>query len=183
MNHYQWKDPSISKTKKYMRKARKLLKEWKQQNNITERCVIHHRDDTELCREYNEKYYELWGHNLDGTFEYGKYVVFMTFSEHTKYHNHTREVSPETKRKIGAAHKGKIISEEQRNKLRLASKGRVVSEETRRKHSQNNGSRLAAQLYKEYKKRGGVLDWLGFRRRLKGHAHDADALELLNYDG
>ena len=26
------------------------------------------------------------GFNLDGTFEYGKYVVFMTASEHMRYH-------------------------------------------------------------------------------------------------
>jgi hypothetical protein len=44
---------------------------------------------------------------------------------------HTKE----TKRKIGAAHKGKTISKEQRQRLSAAHAGKVVSEETRQKMS------------------------------------------------
>ena len=63
------------------------LQTWKTINGITKRCVVHHRDDTEECRKYNDEHYELWGFNLDGTFEYGKYVIFMTASEHIKHHH------------------------------------------------------------------------------------------------
>lgn len=64
-----------------------MLNNWKQQNGIIDRCVVHHRDDTEGVRAYNEAHYELWGFNLDGTFEYGKYVVFMTHSDHMRHHH------------------------------------------------------------------------------------------------
>lgn len=58
--------------------------------------VIHHLRDTEEQRKYNDEHYELWGFNLDGTFEYGKYVIFVTREEHTNIHKH----SEETKNKI-----------------------------------------------------------------------------------
>lgn len=67
--------------------VQKLLHQWKIDNNYTCKCVVHHRDDTEECKKYNEEHYELWGFNLDGTFEYGKYVVFMTHADHSSYHN------------------------------------------------------------------------------------------------
>ena len=57
---------------------------------------IHHLRDTEEQRKYNDEHYELWGHNLDGTFEYGKYVVFWTHEHHIKYHI----LSEETRRKL-----------------------------------------------------------------------------------
>ena len=37
-----------------------LLKDWKANNNYVCKCVVHHRDDTEECRKYNEEHYELW---------------------------------------------------------------------------------------------------------------------------
>lgn len=49
--------------------------------------VIHHLIETEEQRKYNDEHYEMWGHNLDGTFEYGKYVVFWTKEHHDSYHN------------------------------------------------------------------------------------------------
>lgn len=62
---------------------------------------IHHLRDTEEQRKYNDEHYELWGHNLDGTFEYGKYVVFWTHEHHVKYH----ALSNETKSKISESNK------------------------------------------------------------------------------
>jgi len=55
-----------------------------QYNKDPNAVVIHHLRDTEEQRKYNDEHYELWGHNLDGTFEYGKYVVFVTKEEHTQ---------------------------------------------------------------------------------------------------
>lgn len=57
---------------------------------------IHHLRDTEEQRKYNDEHYELWGHNLDGTFEYGKYVVFWTHEHHVTYHT----LSEETRLKL-----------------------------------------------------------------------------------
>lgn len=62
---------------------------------------IHHLRDTEEQRNYNDEHYELWGHNLDGTFEYGKYVVFWNHRHHVKYHS----TSNETRSKISEANK------------------------------------------------------------------------------
>ena len=118
----------------YHYKVKKMLKQWKSDNHITERCIIHHRDDNDEVRAYNEVHYELWGFNEDGTFEYGKYIKFMTASEHAKYHltgrqfseshrdnlskaqynrfSHTRSPmygqhhTDETKAKLSASHKG-----------------------------------------------------------------------------
>lgn len=71
---------------KYYNQVQKLLKDWKAANNITERCVVHHRDDTDETIKYNEEHYELWGVNEDGTFEPGKYVQFLTATEHIRHH-------------------------------------------------------------------------------------------------
>ena len=115
----------------YRYKVIKLLKDWKIKNNITEACVIHHRDDTEECRKYNEEHYELWGFEIDENsnpqFEYGKYVIFMTNSAHTKYHHIGKHLSDETKEKISIANKGKYISDETRVKLSIVHTGRHIT--------------------------------------------------------
>lgn len=57
--------------------------------------IIHHLRDTEEQRKYNDEHYEYWGFNQDGTFEYGKYVVFWTKEHHDNYHT----ASDETRKK------------------------------------------------------------------------------------
>ena len=79
---------------------------WKLANNITERCDVHHRDDTEETRKYNTEHYERWGCNEDGTFEEGKYVIFMTSAEHTAYHRTGKKFSEEHRAKLSAVQKG-----------------------------------------------------------------------------
>jgi len=79
----------------YYNKTRKIQKSL-QYNDNPKAVVIHHLRDTEEQRKYNDEHYELWGHNLDGTFEYGKYVVFVTKEEHDSYH----QSSDETRKKI-----------------------------------------------------------------------------------
>lgn len=123
----------------------KKIKQWKLDNGITECCVIHHRDDTPETIEYNEKYYERWGFNEDGTFEYGKYVVFMTNADHTSYHRKGKSLSTETREKLSAINKGKVLSDETKAKISRNSarywKGKQkppISEETREKLRQNN---------------------------------------------
>lgn len=123
-----------------------LLHEWKHDNNYTCKCVVHHRDDTEECRKYNEEHYELWGCNEDGSFEYGKYVVFMTHAEHSSYHNSGDKNSmrrPEVIAKASAAMKGRESSfkgkhhtEESKQKLRESHLGKCASDETRKKLSE-----------------------------------------------
>ena len=128
------------------------FEKWKLENNITERCIVHHRDDTEETRKYNTEHYERWGCNEDGTFEEGKYVVFMTNAEHSTYHNageknpmYGKKLSEETRAKLSLNHAdfsgkenpmyGKAHSEETRAKMSAARKGKKLSEETRAKMS------------------------------------------------
>ena len=80
-NKEYWSQADARRTPNYKMIHTKLEK-WKLENNITETCIVHHRDDTEETRKYNSEHYERWGLNEDGTFEYGKYVVFMTLSKH-----------------------------------------------------------------------------------------------------
>ncbi len=80
------------------RKIQKSL----QYNQDPNAKVIHHLRDTEEQRRYNDEHYEYWGFNQDGTFEYGKYVIFVTKEWHNKYHKH----SEETRKKLSIAHSG-----------------------------------------------------------------------------
>lgn len=85
----------------YYNKCRKLQKELIH-NPDPNAKVIHHLRDTEEQRNYNDEHYEFWGFNQDGTFEYGKYVIFVTKEEHTNIHSH----SDETKKKMSDSRKG-----------------------------------------------------------------------------
>lgn len=143
-NKEYWSQADAKRTPNY-KMIHVKLKEWKLENNITERCMVHHRDDTEETRKYNSEHYERWGLNEDGTFEYGKYVVFITLSEHSAYHNtgernpmYGKHHSEEACTKISAAHKGKKPSEETRTKISAAQKGKKLSEETRARMSANH---------------------------------------------
>ena len=141
------------------------FKRWEKENNITERCVVHHRDDTEETYKYNTEHYERWGCNEDGTFEYGKYVIFMTSAEHNKYHHTNKSVSEETRAKMSVAQKGKKRSEETLAKMSVAQKGKKRSEETLAKMSATRKS--LGTLYATYKNNGGTLIWNEFRTALK----------------
>ena len=79
--------------------------------------VRHHLRDTEEQRKYNDEHYELWGFNEDGTFEYGKYIIFVTPEEHHNLHH----VSEETRKKISESNK---IS---KNKPEYIAKAREIS--------------------------------------------------------
>lgn len=179
----------------YYKRVQYLLKEWKLENNITERCDVHHRDDSDECIKYNNDHYELWGFNEDGTFELGRYVQFMTATEHARYHhignkNHMygKRVSEETKAKMSAAHKGennhfygKHHTNEARAKITAANLGRTLSEETKakisttlkgKKRSEENKAKLRAHmkaikfLYDMYKRNGGNIKWNDFQKAL-----------------
>lgn len=56
-------------------------------NTNPKATVRHHLMDTPEQIEYNNAHYELWGFNEDGTFEYGKYIIFVTQEEHGRIHS------------------------------------------------------------------------------------------------
>ena len=181
-----WTLKSPKSTSEYKR-SHNLLCEWKMNNNIAEQCVIHHRDDTEEVRAYNEAHYERWGFNEDGTFEYGKYVKFMTVAEHIAYHK-TGEKRPgeksgfygkhhteETLQKMSEAHKGRIFSEEHKQKISETHKGEK-NPLFGKNHSDEAKAKIKAKmidvmskicaLYKQYKNDGGELTWKDFRKHI-----------------
>lgn len=127
----------------YYNKTRKLQRSL-QCNSDPNAKIIHHLRDTEEQRKYNDEHYELWGHNLDGSFEYGKYVIFVTQEQHNNYHKDSDETkekkrlaqikryeSFEERRKVSEKHKGKIISDETKEKLRQCNLGKHRSEKTK----------------------------------------------------
>lgn len=80
----------------------------------SDKCMhVHHLCDTEEQRKYNDEHYELWGFNEDGTFEYGKYVVFVTREEHLRMHAQ----SEITKNKIGKASKERWSNSEYKERV------------------------------------------------------------------
>lgn len=135
----------------YYKSICKKLKEWKISNNINEKCVAHHRDDTPETRKYNAEHYERWGHNEDGTFEYGKYIVFMTLVDHIKYHHTGVKRSEECCRHVSEGRKG-IYTDKMREAyanrnisgINNPMFGRNHTEESRRKMSENHKGQIPA---------------------------------------
>ena len=123
------------------------------------------------------------GFNEDGTFEYGKYVIFMTHAEHSSYHNigHNRcagKNNPMYGRRragINAPMYGKKHSAETREKMSLHH-ANVAGENNPfygKTHSDEAMSKLmhyhkvTPNAYKTYKNSGGMLSWTGFRHAIK----------------
>lgn len=157
MDQSEWKKSGKFHGKyEWYNKARKFQRSF-QYNSDYNATVIHHLRDTEEQRKYNDEHYELWGHNLDGTFEYGKYVVFVTKEEHAEIH----KCSDETKKKISEsiklamddhsirariikAHKGISLSKEHKQKISNSSKGKRTGE---------NNPMYGKHLSEEHKKK------------------------------
>lgn len=135
----------------YRKSICKKLKDWKISNNINEKCVAHHRDDTPETRKYNAEHYERWGHNEDGTFEYGKYVVFMTLNDHIKYHHIGAKRSEEVCRNISESRKGQYTDKQREARALIDMSGinnpmfgRHHTKESRRKMSENHKGQIPA---------------------------------------
>ena len=166
MNQKEWKKSGkfIGKYEWY-NKTRKIQKSL-QFNTDKAATVIHHLRDTEEQRKYNDTYYEFWGFNQDGTFEYGKYVIFVTKEEHTEIHKCSEETRKKMKENnaksmLGKHHsesvkynisnnlKGIKRSDETKKKIGLVNKDKVVSQETRDKISKSV-SKIMTQEYRNF---------------------------------
>lgn len=116
MNQREWR--RLRETNKelidftYYNKTREIQKSL-QYNSNPEAVVIHYLRDTEEQRKYNDEHYELWGFNEDGTFEYGKYVIFVTKEEHIEIHR----CSEETRKKISYSSKNMWLDTSYREKM------------------------------------------------------------------
>lgn len=183
MNKQQWLIKGSKKSKWY-RQSHKYLHVWMQSEHITELCDVHHRDDNEEVRAYNEAHYERWGCEEDGTFIEGKYVQFLTRSEHMRYHGRQRtgEKNPfygkhynhteEAKQKISENHAdisgennpmfGKCHMPDTLAKMSESHKGWHPTAETKQRLSENR--QMIKCQYQKYKVAGGNLNWNEFQR-------------------
>lgn len=170
--------------KKYYKYVQKLLRDWKVENNITGRCVVHHIDNEPVAIKYNNSHYEMFGCEIDENgdlkFELGKYVQFMTQSEHSRYHNSGDNCTKETRAKISAIHKGKIVSLETRAKMSAAHKGVYHPDHNGEKnpfygktHSNEVKAKISAYqkgysiLWDVYKNNDGTKSYNEFKKALK----------------
>ena len=118
MNYKEYKEAEKNKIKGihyWANEVRKIQRSLKYNPNPNA-TVRHHLRDTEEQRKYNDEHYEYFGFNQDGTFEYGKYVIFVTKEEHTEIH----KVSDETRKKLSISNKNK--SKETLAKMSAASR-------------------------------------------------------------
>lgn len=185
MNRKEWKDLcKVDKAKAYywynIVKAKLLSKEFEfDERTDKDAKVIHHLRDTEEQRKYNDEHYELFGMNLDGTFEYGKYVVFWTKEHHNEYHSDSVETrnrkssaqfllwqdhvirekrivgiighktSQETRDKISIANLGRKFTEEHHEKLCIARRKRIISEDTKLKTSKSMKNVMSSEEHRK----------------------------------
>lgn len=180
MNQKEWKY-LCNKRKElldfmYYNNTRKIQRSLKHNSDPAAK-IIHHLRDTEEQRKYNDEHYELWGHNLDGTFEYGKYVVFVTREQHIEIHRD----SYETKQNKSAAMRGennhfygKRHSEETKKIIKQKSNAYWSLEESRVRVS---------ETLKQYYKSNPVSDET--RRKisnaLKGHSCSEERIQHIKY--
>jgi hypothetical protein len=108
--------------------------------------VRHHLRDTEEQRKYNDEHYEYFGFNQDGTFEYGKYIIFITKEEHTEIHRQ----SEETKQRRSNSLKGKYIGDKHWHYHKPShNKGSIHSYETKQKISKSVNKLWESEDYRE----------------------------------
>lgn len=137
MNYIEWKhlcltDKSTAHYYYNIVRAKLLSREFELLENCDKDAkVIHHLRDTEEQRKYNDEHYELFGLNLDGSFEYGKYVVFWTKEHHTEYH----KCSEETKIKRANSLRGKKRSDESKIKMSRSITKAFANDNVRKKMS------------------------------------------------
>ena len=144
MNQEEYKKSGKFKGKHlWYNKTRKIQKSL-QHNEDPKAKVIHHLRDTEEQREYNDTYYEFWGFNQDGTFEYGKYVIFVTKKQHTEIH----KCSEETRNKISTTLKKTLSTDEQ--KLRRSKSTRGESNPFYGKHHSDETKEIIKQKSNAY---------------------------------
>lgn len=186
MNQKEWevsdKFPGKYKWYNQTRKIQKSL----QYNNDPNATVIHHLRDTEEQRNYNDTYYEYWGFNQDSTFEYSKYVIFVTKEEHDTYH----ALSEETRKKNSDGVKASITPE-RRKRMREAQLGEKNSMYGKRgelapcygrcgelhpMYGKHHTDKIKEQIkhtmnilkseYHKYRESGGTLKWNTFMKEL-----------------
>ena len=142
MNRKEWLEAGGIKTPEYHR-VKALCDQFKAHNHIEETCNIHHLMDTPEQIAYNNAYYERWGVDENGNFTEGQYVVFLTHSEHARWHMKYNNpmYNEEIRQKVSDSRKGFKHSDETRRRLSESHKGKShgpLTEEIRKRISESN---------------------------------------------
>jgi hypothetical protein len=142
MNRQEFLDNGSVTTVEYIT-AKAICDKAKFERSIIGSYVIHHLMDTEEQRKYNNKHYERWGIDENGEFIEGKYVAFLTRSEHASYHmKHNNPMfNPNSRKKVSDSKKGVKLSQEHCDHLSEAHKGNPRlgwTEDTLRQVSESN---------------------------------------------
>lgn len=165
MNRKQWKEFCKTDPKEayfwYNKARKKLISKEFESDERTDRDakVIHHLQDTEEQRKYNDEHYELFGFELDEnggeSFEYGKYVLFWTKEHHNTYH-HGSEITNKKRSESSkrswtnerrALATGKHMSAETKDKISLSMKAVWANDSERR---QQYSERFSGQSSPRY---------------------------------
>lgn len=184
MNIKEWqaacKENWFSVDHKYDIASREIQKSLKY-NPGPNATVRHHLRDTEEQRNYNDTYYELWGHNLDGTFEYGKYMIFMTEEDHIAIHNQLDETkakrketlnTPEVRKKLSDASKA-AWSDKDYHKA-MCEKAHASWTDSRKKKKSDS---MVGELNHQYGKSGELSPNYGLKRSDKTRAKMSSSLK------
>ena len=144
MNRKEWLNCSDPNKNYWANKCREIQKSLIYNPNPAA-AVRHHLMDTEEQRKYNDEHYEYFGFNQDGTFEYGKYIVFVTKEEHQIIHGNKGEDNPmygkhhsnDVKAIISKTSKERWKNEDYKKHMSDVMKNREFSKEHRRKLSES----------------------------------------------
>ena len=171
MNYSEWQQLKHCDKKllnwTFYNESHRIMKEFNMVNGVN-KTEVHHLRDTAEQRNYNDTHYELWGFNEDDTFEYGKYVIFVTRDEHSKIHT----ISDETRKKISKANKGRKASTITRKKLSEAHKGKTPWNKGIKHTNCSNTINKVRHLSDEHKKKislgnKGKIRSLSFKQHLR----------------
>lgn len=144
MNRKEWLNCNNANRNYWADKCREIQKSLVYNHNPAA-TTRHHLMETEEQRKYNNEHYEYFGFNQDGTFEYGKYIIFVTEEEHHLIHGNKGKDNPmygkhhtdEVKAIISKTSKDRWEDESYRQHMSDVMKNREFSEEHRRKLSES----------------------------------------------
>ena len=119
-------------------------------NDTAHTWDCHHRAEILPCGHFKIEDLKKHGLYYDRP---AKELVFLKHKDHLCLHFGGVPLTPEMRRKISDANKGKPKSEETKRKLSEAHKGKKASEETKRKMSEMRKGKKAKPFSEEHKKR------------------------------
>lgn len=146
MNRKEWLECDNNEVKWFWRNKCEEIRKTLKYNPNPNATHKHHLFNTPEQIEYNNTHYEMWGFNEDGTFEYGKYIIFVTPEEHGQIHGvseitkqRIRDSLPDRRGENNPMY-GKHTSDLQKQHVREAWLGKHHTDETKDKISETKKS-------------------------------------------